>query len=64
VTRERNQQEKSSDRDTTQNNNSFSQILQREVEEQRTDSINCRTVTYGMDMRLHHFDYRAREYHY
>ena len=43
---------------------SFSDILQREVEEQRTDSIDCRTTTYGMDRRLHHFQYQAREYHY
>lgn len=43
---------------------SFSRILQKELEERRTDSLNCRTVTYGMDRRLHSFDYRAREYHY
>ena len=64
VTREHYQQEQPSAHGRTQNNNSFSQILQQEVEERRTDSINCRTVTYGMDSRLHHFDYRAREYHY
>ena len=64
VTREHNQQEQASSHGNAQSNVSFSQILQKEVEEQRTDSINCRTVTYGMDRRLHHFDYRAREYHY
>ena len=48
----------------TNNTLSFSDILQKEVEEQRTDSIDCRTTTYGMDRRLHHFQYQAREYHY
>ncbi len=42
----------------------FSQVLEREVEERRTDSINCRTLTYGNDRMLHRFEYRAREYHY
>ena len=64
VTREHDGQQQSSSHGCTQSNNSFSQILQQEVEERRMDSINCRTVTYGTDRRLHHFDYRAREYHY
>lgn len=52
---------KQADKDNTL---SFSDVLQREVEEQRTDSIDCRTTTYGTDRRLHHFQYQAREYHY
>ena len=64
VTREHYQQEKTLGHGTVQGNNSFSQILQQEMEEQRTDSIDCRTTTYGMDRRLHHFQYQAREYHY
>ncbi len=42
----------------------FSQILQEEVEEQRSASLNCHTLTYGQDSRLHAFEYQKREYHY
>lgn len=65
VTRDLGREEKLFDRKTQVNTNTtFSQILEREVEERRTDSINCRTLTYGNDRMLHRFEYRAREYHY
>ena len=65
VTRELGKEEKNfAKKGKAEHSASFSEILQQEVEEWRTDSINCRTTTYGMDRRLHHFEYRAREYHY
>lgn len=42
----------------------FSELLNQEVEEQQKASVNCRTLTYGQDSRLHTFEYQKREYHY
>ncbi len=42
----------------------FSQLLQKEVEEQRAASMNCHTATYGQDSMIHAFHYQKREYHY
>ncbi|MBQ8592394.1 MAG: hypothetical protein IJ485_06595 [Lachnospiraceae bacterium] len=50
--------------DKANTDKSFSQILEREVGQRRTDSLNCQNVTYGMDRQLHYFNYRAREYNY
>ncbi len=64
VTRDLYRDENSSQKSEMEENKSFSDILQQEVDERRTDSLNCRTVTYGMDRKLHSFEYLAREYRY
>ncbi len=48
-------------RETTPNT-LFSQFLEQEIEEQKKASMNCKTVTYGQDSRLHTFEYLSREY--
>lgn len=55
------------DRDTGHSNNApsertFTQILKQEIEEQKKATNECRTTTYGSDMKLHTFLYRPREY--
>ncbi len=40
----------------------FSRFLEQEINEQRAMAVNCRTVTYGQDSKLHTFEYRTREY--
>ena len=64
VTRDLYKDENSSQKREVEENRSFSDILQQEVDERRTDSLNCHTVTYGMDRKLHSFEYLAREYRY
>ena len=55
------------DRDTGHSNNvpsehTFTRILKNEIEEQKKAAKECRTTTYGSDMRLHTFLYRPNEY--
>lgn len=64
VTRDLYRDESSSQKRETEDGRTFSEILQQEVDERRMDSLNCRTVTYGMDRKLHSFEYLAREYRY
>lgn len=64
VSRDLYKDDSSSQKRETEENRTFSDILQQEVDERRTDSLNCRTVTYGMDRKLHSFEYLAREYRY
>lgn len=52
----------SSDREQQAGPHSFAKILQQEVEEQKTDSVHYKTVTYGRDLRLHSFEYLTRDY--
>lgn len=52
----------SSDREKQADGRSFSKILQQEVEDRQTDSVHCKTVTYGRDRRIHPFEYYVREY--
>lgn len=52
------------ERNRAESNPLFSQLLQKEVEAQRADTMNCHTVTYGQDSMLHTFEYQKREYHY
>lgn len=43
----------------------FSEILQQELQEKedvQMDLHSCQTVTYGMDRKLHRFEYLTREY--
>lgn len=47
-----------------QQESAFSQILEQTVEEQRTIPMECHTLTYGQDSRLHTFQYQMREYNY
>ncbi len=63
VTRDLGRDGNSSDkREQNNNNNSFSEILKQEVEGVRKDNVKCRTITYGMDGKVHHFEYLTREY--
>lgn len=64
VTRDQERDEHSSRQREQDTSQTFSEILQQEVDERRTDSLNCRTVTYGMDKKLHRFEYLTREYRY
>ena len=64
VTRDLYKDENSSQKSETEKSRTFSDILQQEVDVRRKDSLDCRTVTYGMDKRLHSFEYLAREYRY
>lgn len=64
VKRDLDRDENSSRKKDSQENRTFSDILQHEVEEMQTDLHTCRTVTYGMDRKLHRFEYLTREYHY
>ncbi|MGN1148913.1 MAG: hypothetical protein ACI4TB_10840 [Lachnospiraceae bacterium] len=41
----------------------FSQALEQEVGELQAKSLNCHTLTYGDDRKVHRFDYQVREYH-
>ncbi len=62
VTRDLGRDQNSSDKREQNNSNSFSEILKQEVEGVRKDALNCRAITYGMDGRIRHFEYLAREY--
>ena len=42
----------------------FSQILDQKKQEQKANSMECHTVTYGQDSRLRTFQYQSREYNY
>ena len=64
VTRDLYKDDSSSQKRETEENRTFSDVLQQEVDSRRTDSLSCRTVTYGMDRKLHSFEYLAREYRY
>lgn len=64
VTRDLYRDDDSSQKRKAEESKSFSDVLQKEVDIRRTDSLNCHTVTYGMDKRLHSFEYLAREYRY
>ena len=65
VTRDLNRDENShGKRENADSEKPFAQILETEVGNRRKESFSCHNVTYGMDRRLHSFDYRAREYHY
>ena len=44
-------------------NTSFSAILQKEVENVRTQSSHCDFMTYGMDKQIHFLDYQPRKYY-
>ena len=46
----------------TQGSKTFSEILQQEKEDVQMDLHSCQTVTYGMDRKLHRFEYLTREY--
>ncbi len=52
----------SSDREHQTGANTFSEVLQQEVEERKTDTVHYKTVTYGRDSRLHPFEYLTRNY--
>lgn len=62
LTRDLNRDENSSGKKESQESQAFSDILRQEVEEMRTDLHNYSTVTYGMDRKLHRFEYLTREY--
>lgn len=64
VTRDLGREDNSSDKREQENSRLFADVLQQEVDEMRMDSLNCQTVTYGIDRKIHHFEYRAREYRY
>ena len=42
----------------------FSQILEQKEQELEKAPMNCRTITYGSDSKLHTFQYQSKEYHY
>ena len=50
--------------DKEQSDHLFSQVLDEKIEEQKNAPLNCHTITYGHDSRLHTFQYQTREYHY
>ena len=52
----------SSDREHQAGTNTFSKVLQKEVEEIKSDTVHYKTVTYGKDSRLHPFEYLTRNY--
>ena len=62
LTRDLGREQNPSDKKDQNGNNSFSEILQQEVDVVRKDVLNCRTITYGIDGRIRHFEYLAREY--
>lgn len=62
VSRDQDRGSNSSDRDAQANTNTFSKVLQQEVEERKTDTVHYKTLTYGKDSRLHPFEYLTRDY--
>lgn len=50
--------------DKEQSNHLFSQILEEKMDEQKKAPMDCHTLTYGQDSRLHTFYYQSREYNY
>ena len=62
ITRDQERGRNASSREEKAEKQIFSEILKQEVEEKRKESVNCQTLTYGKDSRLHRFEYRAREY--
>ena len=62
VSREHGRGGNSQGREAQTEKTGFSEILKQEVEEKRKETVNCRTLVYGRDSRLHRFEYLAREY--
>lgn len=46
-----------------QSTHTFSKVLEAELEEKKAPA-ECRTVTYGSDLKLRTFLYQTREYQY
>lgn len=62
VGREQERRGNSSDGEHQTGTNTFSKVLKQEVEERKADTVQCKTVTYGKDSRLHPFEYFKRNY--
>lgn len=64
VTRELVKEETIYSKKEQSNNSSFSSVLQQEIDHVGKDALNCHTVTYGVDRKIHHYEYLRREYKY
>lgn len=42
----------------------FAQILSQSIDESKTVSLNCHTITYGRDSMITAFQYQTKEYTY
>ena len=64
VSRELAREENNGSKKEKEGNRTFSDVLQKEVDRVGTDSLDCHTVTYGVDGKIYHYEYLRREYGY